>query len=308
LTGIALVNLATLTWAANMTLGRWLRDDIGPVTLAAARFLIASAGYAVLLQRRSREERRLGTDWMWLLAMGISGVALFAPTLYLGLHFTTTINATLINALGPLLTGVLAALMIGEPMKRRQVIGAVFAILGVTVLLSGGSDAFWRSANLNKGDLIMVAAIALWSTYSVLSRRVTRHRSALSASALSGFLGLPFLLMASARELTSSPVNLTPSLVLAVLFIGVFPSLVGFLAWNEGIRRLTASGAMVFYNTLPLYGTLLGVLLLGETVGVPHLLGGFLIVSGGLWASRSTPSGASQPVVDDQPSTRQDPE
>jgi drug/metabolite transporter (DMT)-like permease len=60
----------------------------------------------------------------------------------------------------------------------------------------------------------------------------------------------------------------------------------GFLAWNAGVRRLGPSGAMVFYNTLPLYGTLLGVLFLGESIGPTHLLGGGLIVAGGLWAAR----------------------
>ena len=67
LIGIGLVNLATLTWATNMTLGRWLRTDIGPLTLAAARFLIAAFCYSVVLQRREPSERRLGQD-RWPLA------------------------------------------------------------------------------------------------------------------------------------------------------------------------------------------------------------------------------------------------
>ena len=115
--GIGLVNLATLTWATNMVLGRWLRDQIGPLTLAAARFLIASLFFAALLQRRPPEERRLGQDRWLLLGMALSGVAIFAPTLYLGLRFTTAVNATLVNGLGPLITGLLAALLVREPMS-----------------------------------------------------------------------------------------------------------------------------------------------------------------------------------------------
>ncbi len=285
LIGVALANVATLTWATNMTLGRWLRDDIGPLTLAASRFCIASILFAILLQRRHPEERRLGKDRWWLLAMGLTGVVLFAPALYLGLRFTTTVNATLINGLGPLITGLLAALLIQEPMSRRQVGGAFVALAGVLVLISGGSLLLWRSMDINAGDLIMVGAVALWSLYSVLVRRVMRQRSALSATALSTFMALPLLLMAAAWEINNLGVKLSPQLVVAILYIGIAPTVVGFLSWNEAIRRLGSSGAMVFYNTLPLYGALLGIMLLGETIGWSYLLGGALIIGGGLYAA-----------------------
>jgi drug/metabolite transporter (DMT)-like permease len=113
-----------------------------------------------------------------------------------------------------------------------------------------------------------------------------RHRAALSATAYSSFLGLPMLLVASIWEIQRLPVRSSPLLFAIVLYIGVVPTVIGFLAWNAGVRRLGASGAMVFYNTLPLYGALLGTLFLSETLGLSHLLGGLLIVSGGLWAAR----------------------
>ena len=138
----------------------------------------------------------------------------------------------------------------------------------------------------NIGDLIMLGAVALWGLYSVLGHRVMRHRSVLSATALSVFLGLPLLLLAAVWEVRTFPVSLRPEVVLAVLYIGIAPAVIGFLSWNSGVRRLGSSGAMVFYNTLPLYGALLGYLFLGESIGLAHLLGGALIIGGGLWAAR----------------------
>lgn len=284
--GIGLVNLATLAWATNMTLGRWLRNDIGPLTLAASRFLLACVLYTILLQRRPPEERRLGKDRWWLLAMGLTGIVFFAPTLYLGLRFTTTVNATLIQGLGPLITGLLAALLIREPMSRRQILGAVVGLTGVVVLISRGSLALWRTMEINVGDLLMVVAVALWGLYSVLGRKIMRNRPALSATALSTYMGLPLLLLAAGWEVYTIGVKLSPQLLLAILYISIVPTVAGFLAWNEGVRRLGSSGAMVFYNTLPLYGALLGVLLLGESIGPAHLLGGALIIGGGLYAAR----------------------
>jgi drug/metabolite transporter (DMT)-like permease len=285
LVGVALVNLATLTWATNMTLGRWLRADVGPLTLAAARFTIATPVF-VLLYRRRRElpvQRRKDS---WLIAgMALIGVVLFGPTLYLGLRYTPAVTATLINGLGPLITGLLAAFLIREPMSRPQLGGAVLGLVGVTVLISGGSLAVWEGVGTNAGALIVLAAITLWGLYSVLGRQVMRTRSALSATAVTTWVGVPFLLMAAAWEVHRSPPDLTPRVLLAIGYIGLVPTVLGFLAWNAGVRRLGASGAMVFYNSLPLYGTLLGVILLGETVGLPHLIGGGLIIGGGLWAA-----------------------
>jgi drug/metabolite transporter (DMT)-like permease len=285
LLGIGLVNLATLTWATNIILGRWMRDAVGPLTLSAARFSIASLVFLVLLQRRPAEERRLGPDRRTLTGMALAGVVAFAPTLYLGLRFTTAASATLINGLGPIITGILAALVISEPMSRKQVVGALVALVGVIGLVSGGSLAFWHTSHINPGNLLVLVAVSLWAVYSVLSRRVTSRRSSLSATALSAFLGLPLLLLAAAWELRTNPVELTPQTLLAVAYIGIAPTVIGFLAWNEGVRRLGSSGAMVFYNTLPLYGALLGYLLLGESIGFTHVVSAVLIIGGGLLAA-----------------------
>jgi drug/metabolite transporter (DMT)-like permease len=87
-------------------------------------------------------------------------------------------------------------------------------------------------------------------------------------------------------DLQATPVALTWQLLLIICYIGLVPTVIGFFSWNAGVRRLGASGAMVFFNTLPLYGALLGTLFLGETLVLSHLLGGLLIVGGGLWAAR----------------------
>jgi drug/metabolite transporter (DMT)-like permease len=286
LTGILFVNLACLVWATNMILGRWLRGDIGPLALTAARFSLAALLFAALLARRPPEERRLKPDRGLLIGMALTGVVAFAPSLYLGLRFTTAVNAALINGLAPLLTGLLAAPLIGEAMTRQQIVGAAAGFAGVAILISGGSLLFWRHLSINAGDVITLGSVALWGLYSVLGRQVMRHRSALSATALSIFLGLPLLLLAAPWEVHLIPVRISTGLVLGMLYIGCVPTVVGFLAWNAGVRRLGAGGAMVFYNTLPLYGVLLGSLVLAEPLSLAHLAGGGLIVGGGLWAAR----------------------
>ena len=96
---------------------------------------------------------------------------------------------------------------------------------------------------LNVGDLLMLGNVVLWSLYSVLARIVTRARSVISATAFSTWLALPFLYPAMLLEWQSAPPPLAPALGLTLLYIGVFPAFVAFLAWNEGVRRVGPIGS-----------------------------------------------------------------
>lgn len=286
--GIGMVNIATLTWATNMTLGRWLRDDIGPLTLTALRFSVAGVVLAYLLYRSSVRQEGLWrisrTQFALLAGMALTGIILFVPALYLGLRFTTAVNATLISSLSPLITGVLATLLLGEPMSWRQLTGAFVGLAGVAVLITGSGPVF-DMAHANMGDLIILGTAVLWALYSVLGRLLMRRYSPLFATTLSTLLSLPFLWAAAVWEQYVLPLRVTARLILAIPYIGVVPSVIGFLAWNAGVNLLGPSGAMVFYNTLPLYGTLIAFLFLSEPVGLAHLVGAVLIVGGGVWAA-----------------------
>ena len=283
--GVVLVNLATLSWATNAVLGRWLREDIGPLTLTALRFTAATAFFGILLRGRPLEERRYGKDRWWILAMGLAGVVCFSPLIYLGLRYSTAVNCSLIQGFSPLITALIAGLIIQEPVTKRQMVGAVLGLIGVAGLISRGSPTFLLRLQFNSGDLLLLAAAVIWAFYSVFGRRVMRDRPPVAAMALSCFLGLPLLVAAALLELQHIPLNLRIETIAAIAHICVVPTILGYWAWNRAVKTLGAGGAMVFYNTLPLYGVIMGAALLGEPLGGVHLIFGGLILGGGLWAT-----------------------
>ncbi len=285
--GVIFVNLATLCWATNAVLGRWLRDDIGPLTLTTLRFTAATAFFGILLRNRPAQERRYGTDKWWILGMGLAGVVGFSPLLYLGLRYSTAVNSSLIQGFSPLITALIAGLIIHEPVTRRQLVGAVLGLVGVAGLLSGGSLTFLLRLQFNPGDLILLASAVVWAFYAVFGRRVMRNRSPIAAMALSNFISLPLIAAAAAFEVQHIPLNLRMETIAAIVHICIVPTLIGYWSWNRGVTTLGAGGAMVFYNTLPLYGAVLGAALLGEPLGLIHFVFGGLIVAGGLWATLS---------------------
>ena len=107
-------------------------------------------------------------------------------------------------------------------------------------------------------------------------------------------MALPLFLGAAAVGWQPAPTNWSWHLVLAVVYIGIFPSGAAFLSWNEGVRRVGPNRAMVFYNMLPVYGSILGVILLGESLGAQHFIGSGLILVGSLiaiWPELRTAAG-----------------
>jgi drug/metabolite transporter (DMT)-like permease len=288
----ALVNLSALLWGTNFVLGRLLRDEIGPFTLTAARFTVAAVVFAALVIRRPDLARvPVRRNWLWLFGMAATGVFGFGSLLYSALHFTSATNAALINGTAPLVMGLLAALILRERFTRRGALGALVSFVGVVIIVSGGSVAALVGRHLNGGDLLggllALAAVTTWGLYSVFSRIVTRSQSALAATILSTWLGLPLLYPAAAVELHAHPPVLRPAVLLACVYIGLGPSVVAYFAWNESVRRVGPAKVTAFYNLLPVFGSLLGVLVLGEPFAVPQLAGGALVVVGslaGVWS------------------------
>jgi drug/metabolite transporter (DMT)-like permease len=278
------VNLSCVMWAGNFVLARSLREEVGPLMLTISRFVVASLFYAVILGRSAVRERLLLKDWALLAAMTLTGVLGFPLLLYQGLQFTTATNAVLINATSPLMTAGLAAILIRERLFPRHVLGGVITFFGVALIVSGGSFERLHQWHVNVGDLYVLLAAGLWGLYSVISRWATRSRSVFSVTAISTWMALPLFLGAAAAGWEPAPTHWNWYLLLAVLYIGIFPSGAAFLSWNEGVRRVGANRAMVFYNMLPVYGSILGVILLGESLGAEHFIGGGLILAGSLMA------------------------
>jgi drug/metabolite transporter (DMT)-like permease len=289
------VNLATLMWAGNMTLGRALRGQIGPFSLTAARVLIAAVLLLLLFRRLPPSDRRLGRDGPLLIGMALTGMVGFPILLYYALHFTTATNAALINGTGPLITAAMAAVLLAERLRIGQLAGAVLSLVGVALVIGVGPGGM-LAAGINRGDAIMLLAAGLWSLYSILGRIVMRDRSNLSATAFATWFALPPLLIAAVVEWRTTPPALTLPGWLGVLYIGVFAAFVAVVLWNEGVRRTGPTGAMAFYNMLPVYGVLLAAMFLGERLVPLQVAGAGLVVAGGLisalWRTSALPKRA----------------
>lgn len=290
---IAGLLLATLCWSGNALVARAFAGEIPPFALSFWRWSLALALLLPFVAKPLWQHRTQvrAAGWRLLVLAGL-GIAGYNSLLYSAAQSTAAINITLVNTCLPLMTFIGAGLLLGEWPQRSAWWGMGLAALGLLVLISKGSWASISTLAFNKGDLIMLLAVADWALYSLLLRRWASHLLPIPPLALFGMLmllGVPLILPFYLYELAQgAQFSLTPSNLAAIGYTAVFASLLAYLAWNHAIRVLGAAKAALSNYLMPLFTALLGWLLLGEGLQGYHWLGALLIFAGLLLGSRKT--------------------
>ncbi|MDP3815864.1 DMT family transporter [Pseudomonas sp.] len=282
---IAGLLLATLCWSGNALVARAFAGEIPPFALAFWRWSLALAlllPFVVKpLWRHRQQVRAAGWRLLVLAGMGIAG---YNSLLYSAAQSTAAINITLVNTCLPLMIFIGAGLLLGEWPPRRAWWGMGLAAIGLLVLISQGSWASLNALAFNRGDLIMLLAVADWALYSLLLRRWAQYLLPIPALALLGLLmllGVPLILPFYLYELAQGAhFDLSPNNLAAIGYAAVFASLVAYLAWNHAIRVLGAAKAALSNYLMPVFTAVLGWLLLGEGLQSYHWLGALLIFAG----------------------------
>lgn len=281
-----IINLACIFWAGNMTLGRALRDAIGPGTIVFGRGLLSLAILLVLLRVLEKQAwPRLGGDFRLLLFMAISGVVGYQGALYWGLHTTDAINASLMNSAAPLVTLIMAWLLIRSPIRGPQLGGILLSIFGIGVILSRGNPAHLLALEFRQGDLLILGAILLWGGYSIAGQKVMRGRSVLSVTAAITAISLPVAAPFGIREMMQGLPEISLLTVGGILYMAVFVGAGALLCWNYAVKSLGPAQAMALMNLTPVYTVLMSWVLLGETMSRYQFAGAALVVSGCLLAA-----------------------
>ncbi len=282
--------LATLLWAGNFVVGGPLAEVLPPFGLNFLRWCVACALLVplTLLYEGTGFIRPALRMWRSLLVMAITGVFLFNSLVYLALTETTSINAALINGTTPILTLFVVAVLGGGSPTGVRIFGSVICLAGVVWVVSRGSLETLASLSLNRGDVLMLVAAVCWAFYTVLGGNVTREISPLAATTASAVLALPFLAISGGYELLTKPVgSVSAPVVSGLLYIGIGASIVAFLSWNVGIRRVGASRGAIFLNLIPVITAVIAVPVLGENLVPAQLVGGMLVFAGVAIVSRS---------------------
>ena len=276
-----LLSLTSLFWAGNTVLGRFVVGHVPPMTLAFVRW---SGAFLILLPFAAGH---LARDWPvirkragFMAMLALIGFSAYNTMAYYGLQYTTAINGLLLQSIGPLFVALWTFVLFGDRLTLRQALGICISLSGVVIIICHGSLAVLLGIAFNRGDIMFVVALIFYGFYTAMLRnRPAIHPLSFLATGMGG--GALFLIPAVAFEVWSGrTMVLDAESFLSFAFICIFPSLLGYLFLNRGIELIGANRAAPFIHLVPVFGSVMAILFLGESFELYHAVGYGLVFTG----------------------------
>jgi drug/metabolite transporter (DMT)-like permease len=288
---------AVVIWGSTYVVIKGALDDIGPLALALARFLVVLPVLLPLARRAGLGWAVLRLPRFW--AFGATGVTVYFGLQNVGIALTTAGSAALITAAIPGATALLAFAVLGERPSRLRWIGIGVSTAGVALLVGSGLElGRWEAV---AGNLLVLGSAVAWALYTIQGRRLGASYPPVVSTTASFITGSVLLVPLAAAELAVlGPPTLTGAVVAATLYLGLLGSGLAILLWNVGLREVEASAAGAFTNVVPVVGLAFAVGL-GEPVAATQLVGGALAGLGVLLTQRGSGSArrlGAQPPAD----------
>jgi drug/metabolite transporter (DMT)-like permease len=283
-----LLTLAVFFWSGNFILGRAVRAEVPPIALAFWRWAIASLLMSGVAWRYLRRDWGTVRDhWPILLLLSVIGVAAFNTLVYSGLQSTIALNAFILQSMMPVLIVGMSFVLFREKITRLQAVGVAFSLAGALTIISKADWHALRAVSINHGDLFIFIAVVCYAGYSVLLRkRPAIHPLSFVAVTFSigSLLLLPLYL---AETWAGRPIQFNRTTFLAVGYVAIFPSIVSYLCFNRGVELAGANRAGLFLHLMPVFGSIMAIVFLGEAFEWFHAAGMTLILLGILMATRA---------------------
>jgi len=282
-----LMTLTALFWGGNFVLGRGIADHIPPIALSCLRWSFATLIFAPFAIKQTRKDwPKIKKNWPIITFLGIIGGGTFNTMTYIGLGHTTALNALIIQSSGPVLIAIAAYLVFSDRMTPSQLLGVAISLTGVLWVISSGDFEKLKALTLNPGDLIIFFAFGTWAIYTIyLRKRPDIHWTSfiLMLSIIASLINIPLWAF---EHVTMRQIQLTMTTFLSVAYVAIFPSVLAFIFFNRSVELIGANRTSVFMHLVPLFGTGLAILLLGEKLMAYHLIGFALIITGVFFAAR----------------------
>ncbi len=287
-----LLVIAPLLWAGNFLTGRIMHSQIPPFTFSFYRWILVTLILFPFIAKELFAKWHLVRKYLWFyIILSFTGVACYTSFVYWSLNYTSVVNASLINAMVPATILLISCVFFRNMVSWRQWMGIVVSIIGVLFIILEGQLFQIAQIGLDRGEVIMIIAVVAWSFYSILLKKLGKEKTPFLILFVNGVLGVLFLFFPFLYELFHQEyMHVSASSVTGLLYTVLFASIASYSCWSFGIEALGAAQGGHFYNLLPVFGAILGVLFLGEGFHWYHWVG-IILVFAGIFLANYKPRG-----------------
>lgn len=279
-----LMTLVALFWAGNTNIARAMAAEVPPIALSFWRIFLSMAILAPFALRACWEARDIVRRHFWLLnLLAFLSMSAFNALVYGGLNHTEAINGNLLQGSLPICILVASALFAGRRISPRQWAGVALGLAGLVTIVVRGDAARLLDLSINPGDPVVFLGIFASATYAaILHRRPDGLPLVPFMFVMMLFSSIHVLPVYLWEHLTQRTLPLTAPAIATVLYVTVFASVLAQLFFAEGVKRLGApvAGNMIYLT--PVFGVLMAIGLLGETLHGFHVAG-IALIAAGIW-------------------------
>jgi drug/metabolite transporter (DMT)-like permease len=262
--------------------GKYLADSIPPITMAFLRYCFAMVVFApVLWHYRQTIAAIPKRDWPYLFLAAVLSVITYHILFYWALHFTNPTNLSLIHAANPLLTLVLAFLLLKQSITKRMLLGFALGVLGVWIVVSHGK---LTGIGFYRGEQLMLLATLAWAGFTIVSKHLaSRQLNSLVFTAVISLIGWLLLLPASLVEVNMHFfAQLDSTTWLSLIYMGVGSSGLGYWLYSRSVAELgPAYTSFIVFSTVPMVVAIEEVLWFHSSIQLSQVIG-FICICAGL--------------------------
>jgi len=277
--------LCSLFWGGTFIAGRMTAGSMPHMTIAFGRFFVASIILLIVANRLEGGLPRLTRQQFFsTLALGLTGISIYNIFFLAALERMPAGKTALLVAMSPILTGISVSIILKERLGIYRWTGLILAFIGVITIVTKGDVLHETSSVIHAfgwGEFFMMTAVVSWVAYTLISRFALRGLSPIAATTYSSLFGATVLGVGAAFEFP----QLTTEMVTwknagAILYLGSFGSALAFIWFSEGVKRIGPARTVVFTNLVPVFGVLLGYLVLAEPILISMVVGGAIVITG----------------------------
>lgn len=274
-----------LFWGGTFIAGRIVSTEIPHMIAAAGRFLVACVFLLLLawrveggLPKLTRQQKHA------TFGLGATGIFLYNICFLAALERMPAGRSALFVSLSPIITALSMALLFRERLGGLKWLGIAIAFVGAAIVLTRG-DVFTVvhdiSSSMGIGELFMLGAVGSWTAYTILGKHALKGLTPIAATTYASLWGLLLLSMGALNQLPLFDTSkLSWQVLSAIVFLGIFGTVIGFVWYYEGVQAIGPARTAVFNNLVPVFGVALSSIMLNEPILISMVVGGLLVIAG----------------------------